>query len=61
MIYINTFLTFYTILVGFTRSKMFFYMFKNRQDPDSICLTMEPDSMRIQQHKQQHKQQQQAM
>ena len=45
MIYTNIFLTFYTILVGFIRSRMFCCMFKNRPNPGSISLTMGPDSM----------------
>ena len=57
MIYINTFLTFYTILVGFIRSRMFCCMFKNRQNPGSISLTMGPDSML----RDQQQQQQEAM
>lgn len=47
MIYTNIFLTFYTILVGFTQFRMFSCMFKNRPNPGSTSLTMEPDSMRI--------------
>ena len=60
MIYINIFLTFYTIPVGFIRSRMFCCMFKNRPNPGSISLTMGLDSM-LREQQQQQQQQQEAM